>query len=421
MKLLFVVLLIVFCQFLLCQPILEETLPCLSNNDGYIAFDQVNTVLLVSSNEGGCYVGDGWSEIWFCQFVGYGFISFSTPSIPEGYQIMSAMLICYVGGFYGDDESNTPPIFQLPLGTITPEFFITHVDYGMSLDASDIYPNILHPYATLANPYSIGWKTLDVTNWLIDDIQNNRALSQYMLSLQYSSDWDLSDDWAAIHAAGFPTSPYILIEYELIPVPPVIEHEQLASISNELLPMTMSATITDDTGISSVFLTYKINNQADTTIVMENTFENLYECTFNPALPSSGGHFYYKIYAIDLNNNTSAVPDSGWFDIEFTPTSNVDPSAQSTIYEILQNYPNPFNPETTIIFFLPEAGITELCIYNLKGQMLRRLINAPLSVGTHRLVWDGKDDHNTPVASGIYLYRLQSGKHKFSGKMVLAK
>ncbi len=120
-------------------------------------------------------------------------------------------------------------------------------------------------------------------------------------------------------------------------------------------------------------------------------------------------------------NNTSAVPDSGWFDIEFTPTSNVDPSAQSTIYEILQNYPNPFNPETTIIFFLPEAGITELCIYNLKGQMIRRLIDTPLGVGTHRLVWNGKDDRNTPVASGMYLYRLQSGKHKFSGKMVLAK
>ncbi len=107
--------------------------------------------------------------------------------------------------------------------------------------------------------------------------------------------------------------------------------------------------------------------------------------------------------------------------MHLTSTDIDDPVTPPMTQIKATNYPNPFNPETTISFFLPEAGITELCIYNLKGQMIRRMINAPLSVGTHRLVWDGKDERNTPVASGMYLYRLQSGKHKFSGKMVLAK
>ncbi len=118
----------------------------------------------------------------------------------------------------------------------------------------------------------------------------------------------------------------------------------------------------------------------------------------------------------------SDVIDMGCYEYGAPPVGNDDPVAPQLTESIYAtNYPNPFNPETTISFFLPEAGVTELCIYNLKGQMIRRMINAPLSVGTHRLVWDGKDERNTPVASGMYLYRLQSGKHKFSGKMVLAK
>ncbi len=116
------------------------------------------------------------------------------------------------------------------------------------------------------------------------------------------------------------------------------------------------------------------------------------------------------------------VIDMGCYEYGAPPVGIDDPTApQLTEGIYATNYPNPFNPETTMSFFLPEAGVTELCIYNLKGQMIRKLINAPLSVGTHRLVWDGKDDRNSPVASGMYLYRLQSGKHKFSGKMVLAK
>jgi hypothetical protein len=85
------------------------------------------------------------------------------------------------------------------------------------------------------------------------------------------------------------------------------------------------------------------------------------------------------------------------------------------------NYPNPFNPETTISFFLPQAGKTELSIYNLKGQKVRNLLSAPLPTGTHRATWNGMDDHNKPVSSGIYFYRINANQHSYTGKMILAK
>ena len=116
------------------------------------------------------------------------------------------------------------------------------------------------------------------------------------------------------------------------------------------------------------------------------------------------------------------VIDMGCFEFGAPPVGVDDPVVPQPSGAIFaSNYPNPFNPETNISFFLPEAGNTELCIYNLKGQVVRRLMNSPLGAGTHRVLWDGKDESNSPVASGMYLFRVQCGKHQFSGKMVLAK
>jgi len=83
----------------------------------------------------------------------------------------------------------------------------------------------------------------------------------------------------------------------------------------------------------------------------------------------------------------------------------------------IDNYPNPFNPTTTIAFFLPEAGDVTLEIYNLKGQLVKQLIDEKKSAGKHTIEWDGQN-----AASGIYLTRLISGKQEIiSKKMLLLK
>ncbi len=87
-----------------------------------------------------------------------------------------------------------------------------------------------------------------------------------------------------------------------------------------------------------------------------------------------------------------------------------------------QNHPNPFNPSTTIRFCVENpAEVTSLKIYNLKGQLVRTLINAPLSGGEHQQSWNGMDDEGNPVSSGVYLYRLQNGNSITMKKMVLSK
>jgi len=90
-------------------------------------------------------------------------------------------------------------------------------------------------------------------------------------------------------------------------------------------------------------------------------------------------------------------------------------------YELSQNYPNPFNPSTTIQFALPKAGRTELVVYNILGERVTTLINRRLAAGSYTLEWDGTNDQGEPVASGVYVYRLQSGDYTTSRKMVLAR
>ncbi|NQV19231.1 MAG: T9SS type A sorting domain-containing protein [Armatimonadetes bacterium] len=97
-----------------------------------------------------------------------------------------------------------------------------------------------------------------------------------------------------------------------------------------------------------------------------------------------------------------------------------------TNYE-LRNFPNPFNPETTIYFTTDHTKNTELFIYNIKGQKIKTLECGESLATTvdgvgYSISWDGKDDNNNDVSSGVYLYRLKTdGKVSISKKMLLLR
>ena len=110
-------------------------------------------------------------------------------------------------------------------------------------------------------------------------------------------------------------------------------------------------------------------------------------------------------------------------DIDFSPFVSMQPETipQPEIY--LTNYPNPFNPETTISFSLTTeiTEDTEIVIYNVKGQKVKTLINEILPAGEHSVVWDGTDDNNRQVGSGVYFYKMKAGSLTYTKKMILLK
>jgi len=89
--------------------------------------------------------------------------------------------------------------------------------------------------------------------------------------------------------------------------------------------------------------------------------------------------------------------------------------------ELKGNYPNPFNPETTIRYSVRETGPVSVEIYNLKGQLVKRLVNEEKAAGEHSVVWKGTDNNNRPVSSGVYFYRMTAGKYSSSKKMIMMK
>ncbi|MDD3536531.1 MAG: FlgD immunoglobulin-like domain containing protein, partial [Candidatus Cloacimonetes bacterium] len=87
-----------------------------------------------------------------------------------------------------------------------------------------------------------------------------------------------------------------------------------------------------------------------------------------------------------------------------------------------QNYPNPFNPSTTIQYSLPKAARLRLDIFNVKGQLVKTLVNGEMPAGTHSIVWNGRDMKNKAVATGVYFYRISSPKEgSITKKMMLMK
>ncbi|MBN2000693.1 leucine-rich repeat domain-containing protein [candidate division KSB1 bacterium] len=76
-------------------------------------------------------------------------------------------------------------------------------------------------------------------------------------------------------------------------------------------------------------------------------------------------------------------------------------------FKLEQNYPNPFNPVTSIQYDLKGKSHVELVIYNYRGQLVRRLINCPQTMGSHLVKWDGRDEEGKQVAGGVYFYKIQ--------------
>jgi hypothetical protein len=75
---------------------------------------------------------------------------------------------------------------------------------------------------------------------------------------------------------------------------------------------------------------------------------------------------------------------------------------------LAQNYPNPFNGETSVSLALAQAALTELAVFDLAGQRVATLVRGQYGPGAYTVRWDGQDDAGRPLASGVYVYRLQS-------------
>ncbi len=94
----------------------------------------------------------------------------------------------------------------------------------------------------------------------------------------------------------------------------------------------------------------------------------------------------------------------------------------ATSLALMQNNPNPFNPTTTIGYYMPVAGQVTLEVYDSSGRLVNRLLDRAMKQkGAYSVEWSGADAQGRRVSSGVYFYRLTSGKETISKKMVLLR
>jgi uncharacterized repeat protein (TIGR01451 family) len=103
-----------------------------------------------------------------------------------------------------------------------------------------------------------------------------------------------------------------------------------------------------------------------------------------------------------------------------TPTA-VEPHETPRTDELAQNHPNPFNPETTIQYALSSQEHVTIGIFDIRGALVRTLIDETQPSGWHSVEWNGRDKNGQPVASGVYMYRMTTGSFADTKKLVLLK
>ena len=155
---------------------------------------------------------------------------------------------------------------------------------------------------------------------------------------------------------------------------------------------------------------------------------------FSAAAPTAGGRLLFQVDANTVGG--ICVPVRQVVDVFAHFTNTVDwvapaaPNKPLTIsdesnipmqFTLHNNYPNPFNPVTTISFDLPEENYTEVAIYNMMGQKIRTLHTGNMTAGRHHILFDGVNDQNQQLGSGVYFYRVVAGEFQATKKMMLVK
>ena len=92
-----------------------------------------------------------------------------------------------------------------------------------------------------------------------------------------------------------------------------------------------------------------------------------------------------------------------------------------TTTELSNIYPNPFNPSTTIDYNLNASSDVSIVIYDMKGSIVRTLVSNYQDAGLHQITWNGKNDFNSQVSSGMYLVRMDANGQVFQQAITLLK
>ncbi len=197
---------------------------------------------------------------------------------------------------------------------------------------------------------------------------------------------------------------------------PVISHNPIETIGTEATFVVLAE---DESGIASVSLSYKIDDNPAYNQEMIYGGNNLYLYTLYPDFEQGDEHFYYQIKAEDSFGNLSWLPaENQWYIANILPVSNPG-DASVPIAQSLKPYPNPVGRGQllSIDYQQDKAEAARISIYNLRGQLVYE--NA-VTQKQGTISWDGRDKSGQISTNGIYFLQFKSPSTERKCKLIIA-
>ncbi len=260
--------------------------------------------------------------------------------------------------------------------------------------------------------------------YLLDDINNYQNL--YIIAGLYENEPFLIN--TIEHFSDYQYSPYIKTCGYYLCLNYISEYKETKfyTLNNPLEPeYAFELEVPSSSGWSVLYNDFLFTNT--------NVSSYIYDISGNPSgilQPIDYIHGLTYIYSMGFYETSETkylftIEESDVGVFEFSYNVSVFEEILNTDTITLSNFPNPFNPSTTISFNLTaeNAEHAEISIYNIKGQKLKTFPNLQINKSSNQqIIWDGKDDNNQPVSSGVYLYKLKvNGKTLASRKCILLK
>jgi len=151
-------------------------------------------------------------------------------------------------------------------------------------------------------------------------------------------------------------------------------------------------------------------------IAAANTSSTVVYSFIDSEVPGNGIYYYW----LQMEDLDGGISYSAALAVQVTNGANPDTEIPK-ITALQKPFPNPFNPDVTIPFDLAVEGKVTITIYNLKGQLIRDLLNENCKAASHRIVWNGKDNEGHYVATGTYVIQMNAPGYNLARKISLLK
>jgi len=151
-------------------------------------------------------------------------------------------------------------------------------------------------------------------------------------------------------------------------------------------------------------------------IAAANTSSTVVYSFIDSEVPGNGIYYYW----LQMEDLDGGISYSAALAVQVTNGANPDTEIPK-ITALQKPFPNPFNPDVTIPFDLSIGGKVTISIYNLKGQLIRDLVNENKPAASHRIVWNGKDNEGNYVSTGTYVIQMNAPGYNFSRKISMIK